>query len=46
MNYSEIPFEVKLLLDANQVLTDENQLQLDQLAMEIQEIEMIDILFG
>ncbi|KMP72690.1 hypothetical protein TU62_24645 [Bacillus cereus] len=45
MNYSEIPFEVKLLLDANQVLTDENQLQLDQLDMEIQEIEMIDILF-
>lgn len=45
MNYSEIPFEVKLPLDANQVLTDENQLQLDQLDMEIQEIEMIDILF-
>ncbi|PFB73836.1 hypothetical protein CN286_28525 [Bacillus anthracis] len=45
MNYSEIPFEVKLLLDANQVLTKENQLQLDQLDMEIQEIEMFDILF-
>ncbi|MEM5627595.1 hypothetical protein AAHB47_30845 [Bacillus wiedmannii] len=45
MNYSEIPFEVKLLLDANQVLTEENQLQLDQLDMEIQEIEMFDILF-
>ncbi|QJC88937.1 histidine phosphatase family protein [Bacillus inaquosorum] len=45
MNYSEIPFEVKLLLDANQVLTDEKQLRLDQVNMEIQEIEIIDILF-
>ena len=45
MHYSEIPFEVKLLLDANQVLTDEKQLRLDQVNMAIQEIEMIDILF-
>ncbi|MDS9996809.1 histidine phosphatase family protein [Bacillus atrophaeus] len=45
MNYSEIPFEVKLLLDANQVLTDEKQLRSDQVNMENQEIEMIDILF-
>lgn len=45
MHYSEIPFEVKLLLDANQLLTNEKQLRLDQMNMEIQEIEIIDILF-